>query len=72
MAVKIIKQVNIKATFPSGRVVGGFTNVLPTLVDVPFQIWVSEKHDGSEVNSVIINPLLAETVELEVQYETHS
>ncbi|MFM7945888.1 hypothetical protein [Hafnia paralvei] len=70
MAVKIIKQVNIKATFPGGRVVDGFTNVLPTLANVPFQVWVSEKHDGSEVNSVIINPLLAETVDFEIQYET--
>lgn len=72
MASQIIKQVNVKATFPSGRVVSGVAIVPPSLTDVPFQIWVSEKKDGSEVNSVIINPSLAETVELDVQYEMHN
>lgn len=69
MASQIVKQVSVKATFPGGRVVTGIAQVLPTLTDVPFQVWASEKRDGSEFSSVIINPKLAETVELTIEYE---
>lgn len=65
MSVKIIKRVDVKATFPGGRVVTGCTDCLPQSTDTPFQIWLSSESG----KSVIINPLMAETVELSVELE---
>ncbi|MDK9585786.1 hypothetical protein [Lelliottia wanjuensis] len=65
MASNIIKQINVKATFPSGRVVSGSTNVLSGGVGEPFQVWIKK----GDTNSIIINPKFAETVEIEIEYE---
>lgn len=66
MASNIIKQVCVKATFPNGRVVSGVTNALTGRTDEPFQVWFEKgKHD-----SVIINPRFAETIEINVEYES--
>ncbi|MEI9582193.1 hypothetical protein [Enterobacter asburiae] len=67
---RVIKQVNVKATFPGGREVSGWTMVPPNKTDEAFQVWVSERADGSEATGFIINPSLAESVELTFQYET--
>lgn len=65
MASQIIKQIKVKAWFPGGRIVTGFTRSHPQRTDEPFQIWLRE---GSS-DSVLINPSLAETVELNIEYE---
>jgi len=65
MACNIIKQINVKATFPGGRVINGITNIIDGKCDEPFQVWTSK---GS-ARSVIVNPKFAETVELEIEYE---
>lgn len=65
MASEIIKRVRIKATFPGGRVVEGFTRQHPERTDEPFQIWKSE----SKADSILVNPLFAETVEINFEYE---
>lgn len=65
MACEIIKRVNVKAMYPGGRIVTGFANCHPQRTDEPFQIWL---RDGS-AHSVLVNPSLAETVELSVEYE---
>lgn len=69
MANEILKQVNVKATYPGGREVSGWTKSPPNKTDESFQVWLSEKADGSEAVSVIVNPRLAESVELIFQYE---
>lgn len=65
MATQVIKQIKVKAWFPGGRIVTGFTRSHPQRTDEPFQIWLSE--NGND--SVLINPSLAETVELNIEYE---
>ncbi|KNA29507.1 hypothetical protein [Pantoea phage PA-1] len=65
----ILKQVNVKATFPGGREVSGWTKSPPNKTDDSFQVFLSEKADGSESVSVIINPRLAESVEFTFQYQ---
>lgn len=65
MACKIIKRVNVKATFPGGRVIAGFAPCHPQRTEQPFQIWLRE---GS-ADCVLVNPSLAETVEISFEYE---
>jgi hypothetical protein len=67
---KIIKQVNVTATFPGGRVVSGWMRFMPDHVDQSFQIWQSENISGTESTSFIVNPTKAETIQLNVEYET--
>lgn len=66
---KILKRVTVKAIFPGGREVKGWTASPPKMCDENFQVWISEKEDGSETFSAIVNPRLAESVELTFQYE---
>lgn len=65
MASQIIKQIKVKAWFPGGRIVTGFTSSHPQRTDKPFQVW---RREGGN-DSVLINPSLAETVELNIEYE---
>jgi len=67
---KIIKQVNVTATFPGGRVVSGWMRCLPDHVDQSFQVWQSEHISGTKSTSFVINPNKAETIQLDVEYET--
>lgn len=67
---KIIKQVNVTATFPGGRIVSGWMRFLPDHVDQPFQVWQSENVSGTKCTSVIINPTKAETIQLDVEHES--
>lgn len=67
---RVFKQVNVKAIFPGGREVNGYTTSPPNKTDETFQVWVSEQVDGDEVVSTLINPSLSESVEFTFQYET--
>lgn len=67
---RVLKQANVKAIFPGGREVSGYTTSPPSKADEVFQVWVSEKLNGSEAVSILINPSLAESVEFTFQYET--
>lgn len=67
---RVLKKTNVRAIFPGGREVNGYTTVPPSKTDEPFQVWGSETGDGIEVTSILINPSLAESVEFTFQYET--
>lgn len=67
---RVLKQAKVRAIFPGGREVNGYTTSPPSKTDEPFQVWVSEKGDGIEVTSILINPSLAESVEFTFLYET--
>lgn len=72
MASAILKKVKVKAIFPGGREVSGWADFPPDKTNETFQVWLSEKSDKSEATCAIINPSLAESVELTFQYETRN
>lgn len=65
MANQIIKQIKVKAWFPGGRIVTGFTRAMPQRTDEPFQIWLRE---GS-ADCVLVSPSMAETIHISYEYE---
>lgn len=65
----VIKQVIVKAIFPGGREVNGWRKAPPNNTTDAFQVWASEKADGSEETCYLVNPSLAESVELITHYE---
>lgn len=66
MPSNIIKQINVKATFPNGRIVTGVTNTIEgNKCDDIFQVWPRK----GGVDSILINPKHAETIEFNIDYE---
>lgn len=63
--MKIIKEVKYKVVFPSGRVIDGISDCIPAKTNIPFQIFSDKSRD----ESWIINPMMAESIEVIIAYE---